>query len=95
MKTTIDAAGRIVIPKKLREQAGLQPGMELEVSCRDGRIEVEPAAPGYHMERRGRFLVAVSDSPTATLTREMVEESREAIRRERAEAALEHRLTDE
>ncbi len=40
--------------------------------------------PGYHVERRGRFLVAVSDSPTATLTREMVEETREAIRRERA-----------
>lgn len=92
MKTTIDAAGRIVIPKKLREQAGLQPGMELDVRCRDGRIEVEPAAPGYHMERRGRFLVAVTDAPTATLTREMVEETREEIRRERAEAALEHRL---
>lgn len=43
--------------------------------------------PGYHVERRGRFLVAVSDSPTATLTREMVEETREAIRRERAGAA--------
>jgi len=56
MKTTIDAAGRIVIPKKLREQAGLQAGMELEVRCRDGRIEVEPTTPGYHMERRGRFL---------------------------------------
>ena len=95
MKTTIDAAGRIVIPKKLREQAGLQPGKELEVRCRDGRIEVEPAAPGYHMERRGRFLVAVSDSATATLTREMVEETREEIRRGRAEGALEHRLIPE
>lgn len=95
MKTTIDAAGRIVIPKKLREQAGLQPGMELEVRCRDGRIEVEPAAPGYQMERRGRFLVAVTGSTTATLTREMVEETREDIRRERAEAARRHRLTGE
>lgn len=45
------------------------------------------AAPGYHMERRGRFLVAVTSAPTATLTREMVEESLEDIRRERAEAA--------
>lgn len=48
-------------------------------------------APGYHMERRGRFLVAVSDSPTARLTREMVEETRGAIRRERAEAAAKRR----
>ena len=43
--------------------------------------------PGYHLERRGRFLVAVTGSFVATLTREMVEESREGIRRERAEAA--------
>jgi AbrB family looped-hinge helix DNA binding protein len=95
MKTTIDSAGRVVIPKKLREQAGLQPGMEIEVRCRDGRIEVEPAAPDYHMERRGRFLVAVTDSPTATLSREMVEKSRQDVRRERAEAALGHARMDE
>jgi len=43
--------------------------------------------PGYNLERRGRFLVAVSESPTAKLTREMVEETREEVRRERAEAA--------
>lgn len=51
--------------------------------------------PGYRMERRGRFLVAVSDSATATLTREMVEETREEIRRGRPEAALEHHLIPE
>jgi len=44
--------------------------------------------PDYHLERRGRFLVAVSDSPTATLTREMVEKTREQVRRERERAAL-------
>lgn len=54
---------------------------------RDGRMSAMKMTPGYHVERRGRFLVAVSDSPTATLTREMVEETREAIRRERAGAA--------
>lgn len=46
------------------------------------------AAQGYHMERRGRFLVAVADPPTARLTREIVENTREDIRRERAETAL-------
>lgn len=51
--------------------------------------------PGYHMERRGRFLVAVADSPGAQLTREVVEECREEIRRERAEAAFGRRPTDE
>lgn len=52
--------------------------------CRIGAVKT---TPGYNLERRGRFLVAVSESPTAKLTREMVEETREEVRRERAEAA--------
>jgi AbrB family looped-hinge helix DNA binding protein len=37
MKTTIDAAGRLVVPKTLREQFHLAPGSE---------IEIEPAGDG-------------------------------------------------
>ncbi len=83
MKTTIDAAGRLVIPKRLRDEAGLTPGMELEVRCRDGRIEVAPAESTVRLERRGRFLVAVPDESASTLTREMVDELIETIRNER------------
>ncbi|HZS92352.1 MAG TPA: AbrB/MazE/SpoVT family DNA-binding domain-containing protein, partial [Chloroflexota bacterium] len=43
MKTTMDAAGRLVIPREIRRQAGLQPGMPVEVRWHDGRIEIEPA----------------------------------------------------
>lgn len=43
MKTTIDTAGRLVIPKELRREAGLQPGTELEIRWRQGLIEIEPA----------------------------------------------------
>ncbi len=45
MKTTIDAAGRLVIPKKIREEAGLKPGTALDVRVRDGVIEIEPELP--------------------------------------------------
>ncbi len=82
MKTTIDAAGRLVIPKEIRRQAGLQPGMPLDVRWQDGRIEIEPAARPVRLERRGRFLVAVADG-TDELTTEIVEETREALARER------------
>ncbi|MDQ3319435.1 MAG: AbrB/MazE/SpoVT family DNA-binding domain-containing protein, partial [Actinomycetota bacterium] len=43
MRTTIDRAGRLVVPKPLRDELGLQPGQELELQARDGRLEVEPA----------------------------------------------------
>lgn len=43
MRTTIDRAGRVVIPKAVRDEAGLEAGAELEIEFRDGRIEIAPA----------------------------------------------------
>lgn len=83
MITTIDSAGRLVIPKDVRREAGLEPGMPLEVRLREGRIEIEPAPLAVTLERRGRFLVAVPKEPVPTLTSEMVEETRRTLRRER------------
>src|SRR5437588_25990 len=40
MRTTIDAAGRLVVPKRLRDQLGFAPGTELELDVVDGRLEV-------------------------------------------------------
>jgi AbrB family looped-hinge helix DNA binding protein len=83
MKTTIDAAGRLVIPKEIRRQAGLQPGMRLEVRWHDGRIEVEPAAVPVKLVRKGRLLVAVPETAVGDLTAETVEETRQALAGER------------
>ena len=83
MRTTIDAAGRIVIPKKLREEAGLQPGMPLEVRCRDGVIEIEPVPVPVKLVWEGEFLVAGPCEDVGTLSAEDVERIREALREER------------
>jgi AbrB family looped-hinge helix DNA binding protein len=40
MRATIDAAGRLVVPKPLREELGFAPGVELELVANDGRLEV-------------------------------------------------------
>ena len=40
MRTTIDAAGRLVVPKPLREELGFAPGAELEVTAVDDHLEV-------------------------------------------------------
>jgi AbrB family looped-hinge helix DNA binding protein len=35
MRTTIDTAGRLVVPKPLRDMLGLTGGEELDISVRD------------------------------------------------------------
>lgn len=42
MKTTIDAAGRVVIPKALRVRLGLDGGTEVDIAERDGLVEIRP-----------------------------------------------------
>ena len=58
MKTTIDKAGRVVIPASLRARAGLSPGTELSVVWDDNAIRLVPSAPGPRIERVGKRLVA-------------------------------------
>ena len=62
MKTTIDKAGRVVIPAAVRDRAGLVAGTELEVTIEDSQIRLERVAPGPRLVRVGRRLVA---RPTA------------------------------
>jgi AbrB family looped-hinge helix DNA binding protein len=83
MRTTIDAAGRIVIPKKIREAAGLRPGSEVEVTLCDDTIRVEIPAVSFHLERRGHLLVAVPDGDAPPLTVDDVERVRREILDER------------
>ncbi len=83
MKATIDEAGRVVLPAALREAVGLTPGMEVEVRLSDGRIEIEPETLPVELVRRGRLLVAVPKIPVEPLTSEVVNETRQAIERER------------
>jgi AbrB family looped-hinge helix DNA binding protein len=85
MRVTIDSAGRLVIPKKIREEAGLKPGVPLDISCRDGQIEIQPAAMRLRFLRRGRFVVALPKKRhLESFTAETVETTLNAVREERA-----------
>jgi AbrB family looped-hinge helix DNA binding protein len=53
MRTTIDKAGRLVIPKELRQEGGLKPGTELEIRWRHGVMEIEQAAIPVKLKKRG------------------------------------------
>jgi len=86
MKTTIDHAGRLVLPKAIREVASLQPGSELEVRYVGDHIELEPVPLEVEMVKRGDFIVAVPKGrrkKRKALTVQEVEGVRQAILAER------------
>ncbi|MEX0863342.1 MAG: AbrB/MazE/SpoVT family DNA-binding domain-containing protein [Acidimicrobiia bacterium] len=56
MRTTIDRAGRVVIPKPLRDAVGLVPG-EVEILVEGAALRVAPVALEGTVERRGRLVI--------------------------------------
>lgn len=81
MKATIDAAGRIVVPKPLRQVLGLKAGQPLEIRAGDGRLEIEVVPTAVRLKKRGKGVVAVPDSKLPTLTAEQVRDTLERMRR--------------
>jgi len=81
MRTTIDGAGRIVVPKALRDAMGLTPGQTVDVVFSDGRLEIEVAPADVHVEERNGLPVIVPDSPLPPLDPAVVRETLEATRR--------------
>jgi AbrB family looped-hinge helix DNA binding protein len=82
MKTTIDRAGRVVIPKPIREVAGLRAGSPLEIEYRDGRIEIEPVAPKTRLVRKGSVLALTAPGAPKMSLEEMNEWVRKSRDRE-------------
>jgi AbrB family looped-hinge helix DNA binding protein len=80
MKTTIDGGGRVVIPKRMRELAGLQPGGEVMVEFQDGKIQIEPATKPVKMVRKGSSFVLRAPRGTPPLTVEQVNEIVDRVR---------------
>lgn len=79
MRTTIDRAGRVVIPKALRTALRLNGGDEVEISLEGERIELMPA-PRQVKLRQGSHGLLVSD---LDLPPHGPEEVREALERAR------------
>jgi AbrB family looped-hinge helix DNA binding protein len=80
MRTAIDSAGRVVIPKELRDRLGLRRGRPVEIRERDGRIEIEPAPTPMRLLRQRGGLVAVPDEKIPPLTDELVRDTLERTR---------------
>lgn len=81
MRTTIDTAGRIVIPKPIRDELRLKPGIPLEISSEGGAVVIEHAPVPKRLVNERGHLVVHADGPIPPLTDEIVRETLESIRR--------------
>ncbi len=57
MDAKLDGFGRIVIPKKLRDRLGLEPGDPIEVEARKGEVVLRPVRAASPLARRGKAVV--------------------------------------
>ncbi len=77
MKTTIDRAGRLVIPRSLRDRIGLAGGGEVEIQLDGAAIRIEPVA-GTRLREDGDLLVIPTSGTLidGTLVRELIDADR-------------------
>lgn len=80
MKATLDDAGRLGVPKALRQALGLKTGQALEIRAGDGKLEIEIAATPMQLKKRGKGVVAVPQQELPELSAEQVRKTLERVR---------------
>lgn len=81
MLATIDAGGRVVVPKEVRERLGLRAGAQVELTEVDGALEIAPVVTPMRVVEQDGIVVLEAREPMPTLTAEQVRAVQEATRR--------------
>ncbi len=80
MVTTIDSAGRVVIPKAMRQRLGLHGGNQVEIELVAGHIEIHPKGVDVVIDRLDDGPVLRAPTEVSTLTvadvRRLIDEDR-------------------
>lgn len=80
MRVAIDGVGRLVVPKSLREELGIEGPTDLELTTADGRLELTVADVSARVEDRDGLPVIVTETSMAPMS---VTEARTAVERVR------------
>lgn len=80
VQTTIDSAGRLVLPKAIREEAGILPGMTLRITVQEGKVEIEPLPGEVKIVQRGPLWIAVPAEAGPALSEETVDQVLRKVR---------------
>ncbi|HEY7838110.1 MAG TPA: AbrB/MazE/SpoVT family DNA-binding domain-containing protein [Terriglobales bacterium] len=76
---TMDSAGRIVLPKPIRDQLGLKAGDALGIDVSEDQITLRPIYPEAHLVNKGGLWVMRGGPPMS------LEDINQAIQRSRDE----------
>jgi len=63
MRTTIDKAGRLVIPRSLRDRIGLVGGGEVELELDGAAVRIEPVVGSELREDGGLLFIPATGTP--------------------------------
>ena len=77
MNLQIDKAGRIILPKPVRERLGLQPGSALEMEETQGGILLKPCEQRPALLKKDGFWVYTGELPPGFDVRRAIEDDRE------------------
>jgi AbrB family looped-hinge helix DNA binding protein len=80
IQATIDSAGRLVLPKAVRDEAGILPGMMLRITVQSGKVEIEPLPSEVKIVQRGPLWIAVPSEEGPPLSEAAVEQVLRRVR---------------
>jgi AbrB family looped-hinge helix DNA binding protein len=81
METTVDRAGRVVIPKRMRDRLGLGAGVAITIDDVGDHLEIRPTGASARLVERGGRMVFTAEVPVRALTDRQVRELLEDERR--------------
>ena len=77
MRTTMDKAGRLVIPRVLRDRIGMTDGGEVELELDGAGVRIDPVSTGELVEEDGfLFIPATGKRLTDDMVRELIDADR-------------------